>query len=198
MDQGSMAYNGHIPAEAIEHVSPYNHEPYSYDENGKPFVKITKETYPQQVRRWEGLGGLDNARLLHTFPDGHTIYHLPTYGDVGKVGTHLVNCWKDKRNFSDPKRVLNEGDPYAMQYLSLHDPNGVPKVGFYVHNDKVQEGFAARNKKPAPEHIQMLRDYAAQSGLGFEEPEYDHAIYQRGVPAQIGEPVPAGSLNAVR
>lgn len=28
MGMGSMAYNGHIPAEAIEHVSPYNHEPY--------------------------------------------------------------------------------------------------------------------------------------------------------------------------
>lgn len=41
MDQGSLAYNGHIPAEAIEHVSPYNHEPYQYDSEGKPFVALS-------------------------------------------------------------------------------------------------------------------------------------------------------------
>lgn len=155
--------------------------------------KESKETYPQTARRWETLGPLQHSDLVHTFPDGHTIHRLHTYGDVGRVGLQLVNCWKGRASFSNPAQPINQPEDEwstntPMHYMSLHDPNDVPQVGFYVHDNKVQEGFGARNKRPQPMHLQMLKDYAAMNGHGFEEPDYDHPIYQE---YHFGEPAPA-------
>jgi hypothetical protein len=152
-------------------------------------MKVAKETFPQKQRKWDKLNQQfpDRSKVIYTTPEGYTINHLSTYGDIARTGLMLHNCWRGHASFSDPSREIN---PWAkIQRHSLNDQFGHPQVAFFVapHNGEttVMEALTRNNKPPKPEHEQMLRDYARRHMMGYQVADYENPLLQ-----EDGEEVP--------
>ena len=150
------------------------------------FSKVAKETPGQVARRWGELLDQypDNSKVLHTTPEGYTIRHLPTFGDISRTGLHMRNCWQGLSSYSDQSR---EVDPWHIhQRYSLNDEKGHPQVAFFVKHPQhgadsfdVSEPLGPRNKAPKPHYEQALKSWAAEKGYNYQEADYENPFLER-------------------
>jgi hypothetical protein len=166
--------------------------------------KVTKETPAQRQKSWEKLltDYPDRTKLLYTTPEGYTIRHLSTFGDVSRTGLMMRNCWRGLASYSDQSRPVS---PIAKhQKHSLNDENGHPQIGFFVvprgDTRVVQEALGHRNKRPQPEHLQALKDWAHRNMYDFEEANYENPMLtgeDAVIQGTVGEGVPVGRQGKV-
>ena len=186
-----------------------------------PAPKLAKETPNQLQRRAEELyrSYPDTSEVVHTFPSGHTVRKLNTYGDVYRTGTIMRNCWQPppwspmKPPFK-PQEPLFENDIGRNMHYTLNDPNGIPHTAFYYSEPQdydsvrpmvdaghhyIHSAFGARNRHLQPEHVQMLEDWANSLGGPIQWRNIKTAPYpgetpdaDEAIPVTLGEGVPAG------
>jgi hypothetical protein len=185
--------------------------------------KTAGETLPQEQRRWQQLrsqeGYTPSSEVVHATPDGWTVQKHRSYGDAGTVGQMMRNCWAGiygqapNGDVNADQNMYNPGGP-SYERHALHDPHGIPRVAFFIaHRDGkpvMIDPLGRSNNAPSAEHLDKLWDYSQAHGIyhmpriGDYEPMTQDALWamggrynelQRGVPATLGQPVPAGGMR---
>lgn len=172
---------------------PVSH-PLAQEPPRKPRV-LAKETLPQQQRRWHqiwdehGFNEPDTQpNEIHRWDDGWHIYEHPTANHVNAVGKMMNNCWQ-----STKPEHLEQQQYEGWQYHSLHDPLGIPRAAWFVHDDPWDNGgpvlhaaLGARNEAVGTENRHRIQGWANEVGVTPKPRAF--APQQQELRAQIGQP----------
>lgn len=160
------------------HMNPWKFTP-------APWIFEAKMTVPQQQRfktQLEEEHGPEQTEVLHEFPDGWTIRHLPSWNEVGREGDMMHHCWGGMGTSEDRNdMVYDPSSQHVMgadMNLSLRDPNNWPHASFsydprgkrateigahggqYITDDDLPEDVSHLNR--VKEFVQAQRDGTSQ------------------------------------
>lgn len=155
----------HIPANVIHHVLQTVPSLRAGERTDWHFAKMTN---PQQDRfrtSLESEYGPEHTPVLHTFSDGWTVRHLPTWNELGREGDMMNHCWGGMGSGEGAEPVE---DNQGHMTLSLRDQKNWPHASFsFDPSDRTPYGIGVHGGEMVEDdeenpHVQRIYDFARQ------------------------------------